>query len=159
MSAPEGKVAQNSCFRASCALLSSRSLPPLLLLSTGNPPRLAANRKPRCPSVLGRAKPYQLWKQCLLLGFFILICSAQAGGRGANGQITWGPSAEWLGQGRRVHTQCQESPGHGTGSAGWAIAYTRLWNPGMFSEKLPQNRGGTTNCHSIFLKKIKNNLL
>lgn len=58
------------------ALFSCLMCPPVLSLTPSaapsqhrKPPRLAANRKPCCPSVLGRAKPYQLWKQCLLLGF------------------------------------------------------------------------------------------
>lgn len=68
MSAPKVKVVQSLAFLPH-ALLSSLSLPPRLLLSTGNPPLPLPNRKPCCPSVLGRPKPYQLWKQCLPLEF------------------------------------------------------------------------------------------
>lgn len=98
------------------------------------PPSLGRQQEAVLSQCARKGKAISIVEAMFTFGGFILICSSQAGGRGANGQITWGQSAEWLGQGQRIHTQCRESPGHGTGRAGWAIAYTRRWIPGMFSE-------------------------
>lgn len=123
------------------ALFSFLMCPPVLSLTPSaapsqhrKPPSLGRQQEAVLSQCAWKGKAISIVEAMFTFGGFILICNAQAGGRGANGQITWGQSAEWLGQGRRVHTQCQKSPGHGTGRAGWAIAYTRLWIPGMFSE-------------------------
>lgn len=66
---------------------------------------------------------------------FFLISCAQTGGQGTNAQIAWGQSAEWLGQGRRFHTQCHSSKNVPTAEkdrkTGWAIAYTTSCIPGI----------------------------
>lgn len=73
--APKEKVMQSQAFVLSALLSLSLFLPPqshfpdLLLASTGNRHPLP-DRKPCCPSVLGKPKRYQLWKQCLPLSFY-----------------------------------------------------------------------------------------
>lgn len=103
MSAPTVKVVQSLAF-VPHALLSSLSLPPLLLLSTGNlPPPQQEAMLSQCA---WKAKAISIVEAMFTFWVFILISSSQAGGQGANAQIAWGQSAEWLGQGWCFHTQC-----------------------------------------------------
>lgn len=124
------------------ALLSCLMCPPVLCLTPSPAP--AQHRKPprlqqeaMLSQCAWKAKAISIVEAMFTFWVFILICSSQAGGQGANAQITWGQSAEWLGQGRCFHTQCQEAPGHKEGKAGWAAAYTRSQIPEMVSEYLP----------------------
>lgn len=139
VSAPKEKVMQSLAFVPRCPPVLSLSLP-RSRSAQETPPPLLPDRKPCCPSVLGRPKRYQLWKRCLPFEFFILISRSQAGGQGANAQIAWGQSAEWLGQGRSFHTQChapKKPLATKKGKQGGPVAYTRSRIPEMFSKYLP----------------------
>lgn len=80
MSALKVKVVQSLAFLPH-ALLSSLSLPPRLLLSTGNPP-------PQQEAMLSqrawKAKAVSIVEAMFTFGVFILISSSQAAGQGAN---------------------------------------------------------------------------
>lgn len=139
VSAPKEKVMQSLAFV------------PGALLSSLSPSRARArHRKPPRPSsptgshVVPVCSEGQSDINCgsdvYLFEFFILISRSQAGGQGANAQIAWGQSAEWLGQGRSFHTQChapKKPLATKKGKQGGPVAYTRSRIPEMFSKYLP----------------------
>lgn len=137
MSAPKVKVVQSLAF-VPHALLSSLSLPPLLLLGTGNlPPPQQEAMLSQCT---WKAKAISIVEAMFTFWVFILISSSQAGGQGTNAQIAWGQSVwvAWAGLVLSHAMPCsQEAPSHKEGKAGWAVAYTRSRIPEMVSEYLP----------------------
>lgn len=105
VSAPKEKVMQSLVSVPSCPLslpISSPSLAPALHRKPPPPPRQEAMLS-QCAR---KAKAISIVEAMFTFRVFILISSSQAGGQGANAQIAWGQSAEWLGQGRSFHTQC-----------------------------------------------------
>lgn len=91
------------------ALLSSLSLP-ISFLSLAPGQHRKPTPPPRQEAMLSqcarKAKAISIVEAMFTFWVFILISSSQAGGQGANAQIAWGQSAEWLGQGWSFHTQC-----------------------------------------------------
>ena len=106
VSAPKEKVMQSPAFVPRCPPVLSLSLPPVLVLSTGNPRPSSPTGSHVVPVCSEGQSDINCGSDVYLLSFFILISRSQAGGQGANAQIAWGQSAEWLGLGRSFHTQC-----------------------------------------------------
>lgn len=92
-----------SCLRALLSSLSLSPCPHSLLAPTGNqhPSPTGSHVVPVCSE--GQTD-INCGSNVYLLSFYLISCS-QASGQGANAQIAWGQSAEWLGQGRSFHTQ------------------------------------------------------
>lgn len=140
VSAPKEKVMQSLAFVPRCPPVLSLSLP-RSCSAQETPPRPSSPTGSHVVPVCSEGQSdINCGSDVYLFEFFILISRSQAGGQGANAQIAWGQSAEWLGQGRSFHTQChapKKPLATKKGKQGGPVAYTRSRIPEMFSKYLP----------------------
>lgn len=140
VSAPKEKVMQSLAFVPRCPPVLSLSLP-RSRSAQETPPAPPPRQEAMLSQCARKAKAISIVEAMFtFFEFFILISRSQAGGQGANAQIAWGQSAEWLGQGRSFHTQChapKKPLATKKGKQGGPVAYTRSRIPEMFSKYLP----------------------